>query len=184
MPAYLIQKDDEESSAYPLDKPIVVIGRSDDCDIVIRRSMKLSRRHCCVAQVNGKLIIRDLGSMNGLKVNGDRTSEEELHEGDEILLGDLKFVFTLSSKPDATIKKSGHKHKSEKQSKPPKSIPAANLSLEFPQAVPEDEEDPLPTPVNSKSAKSSGKSSKKKAQSKQGGLLDSGDLDVGGLGLD
>lgn len=148
MPAHLVLKYDEEPSAFPLDKPIVVIGRSDDCDIVIRKTMKISRRHCCVAQVNGKLVIRDLGSMNGMKVNGERVIEEELHEGDEVQLGDLFFKFTLSSKPAGTIKKSGQKPASGKQSPTPKPSPPLDLSLDFPQMVPDEEVD-APTPVKS-----------------------------------
>lgn len=185
MPAHLILKVEEETSAYPLDKPIIVVGRSDDCDIVIRKTMKLSRRHCCVAQVNGKLVIRDLGSMNGMKVNGERVLETELHEGDEIALGDLRFKLTLLPNPAGSVKKNGPKNHSDKKipsdkNKPSKknSSPPLNLSLDFPQIVHEDELEADDSPP----VKSSPHSSKNKKTAKRRGLLDSGVLDVGGLG--
>lgn len=73
-----------------LDQPIVLFGRDDECDVVMG-SRKISRLHCCVAQVNRHLVVRDLGSTNGVKVNGERVAEAELAPGDELQIGPYKY---------------------------------------------------------------------------------------------
>lgn len=81
-------------SPIVIDKPILLIGRQPNCDIVIQSSSKVSRRHCCFAQVNGRYLVRDLGSMNGVRVNGSRIDSEcTLQSGDEVALGDVYFEF-------------------------------------------------------------------------------------------
>lgn len=73
-----------------LEKPIVLIGRHQECDIQIP-SRKISRRHCCIAQVNDHLVVRDLGSTNGVRVNGARVLEGTLKSGDELVIGNFKY---------------------------------------------------------------------------------------------
>jgi pSer/pThr/pTyr-binding forkhead associated (FHA) protein len=76
-----------------LDKAIVLIGRQADCDVVLTNSRRVSRRHCCVAQVNDTFVVRDLGSMNGVRINGRRVdSEARISLGDVVSIGDLGFV--------------------------------------------------------------------------------------------
>jgi pSer/pThr/pTyr-binding forkhead associated (FHA) protein len=76
-----------------LDKAIVLIGRQADCDVVLTNSRRVSRRHCCVAQVNDTFVLRDLGSMNGVRINGRRVdSEARISLGDVVSIGDLGFV--------------------------------------------------------------------------------------------
>ena len=79
-----------EGPNIPLDKPIVLIGRHQECDIQIP-SRKISRRHCCVAQVYNYLVVRDLGSTNGLRINGARAVEGKLQPGDELTIGNLSY---------------------------------------------------------------------------------------------
>src|SRR6185312_12545126 len=74
----------------PLSKPIVLIGRHQECDIQIP-SRKISRRHCCVAQVHKYLVVRDLGSTNGIRINGVRANEGKLHAGDELTIGNMRY---------------------------------------------------------------------------------------------
>lgn len=73
-----------------LDKPILLFGRHAECDVVLN-SKKVSRRHCCLAQVNDYLVVRDLGSTNGVKVNGRRVNEGRLRFGDELEIGNFRF---------------------------------------------------------------------------------------------
>lgn len=79
--------------SFPLDKPIVLIGRHPDCDAVIQDSGKVSRRHCCVAHADDRFVIRDLGSMNGIRVNGVAVPFADLNPGDEVSVGDVQFLF-------------------------------------------------------------------------------------------
>jgi hypothetical protein len=80
-----------------LDKPIILIGRHPECDVVIANSGKVSRRHCCVAQINGAHRIRDLGSMNGIRVNGTRVTEAVLSVNDQVGIGDVIFAFQIDA---------------------------------------------------------------------------------------
>jgi pSer/pThr/pTyr-binding forkhead associated (FHA) protein len=83
----------------PLDKAVLFFGRHPDCDVRLPGSPKVSRRHCCIAQVNDRWVVRDLGSMNGISVNGERVKREaDLSAGDELLVGDV--AFTLVEVPD------------------------------------------------------------------------------------
>lgn len=73
-----------------LDKPILLFGRNPECDIQID-SRKISRRHCCIAQVSDYLVIRDLGSTNGVRINGVRVLEGKLRAGDEVTIGSHRY---------------------------------------------------------------------------------------------
>jgi pSer/pThr/pTyr-binding forkhead associated (FHA) protein len=87
----------EGGSPIALDKPIILIGRNQDCDISLQTSSKISRRHCCIVQCTDRYLLRDLGSMNGVRVNGQRVVEMELKSGDEIAVADVGFTFRLDN---------------------------------------------------------------------------------------
>jgi pSer/pThr/pTyr-binding forkhead associated (FHA) protein len=97
MPAQLVALDDGPSIL--LDKPILLVGRHPECDIQID-SRKISRRHCCIAQVADYLVIRDLGSTNGVRINGDRVDEGRLDEGDEVTIGANRFRVSLNGESE------------------------------------------------------------------------------------
>jgi predicted component of type VI protein secretion system len=88
MPAQLVALS--EGPNILLDKPIMLFGRHPECDIQID-SRKISRRHCCVAQVADYLVVRDLGSTNGIRVNGVRVLEGKLRHGDELMIGNQRY---------------------------------------------------------------------------------------------
>lgn len=77
-----------------IDKAVVLIGRHPDCDYILQNSRKVSRRHLCIVQVDDRYLVRDLGSMNGIWVNGIRVSREHpITLGDELSVGDVVFRF-------------------------------------------------------------------------------------------
>lgn len=88
MPAHLLALTDGPSVL--VDKPILLFGRHEECDVQLN-SKKVSRRHCCVAQVNDYLVVRDLGSTNGVRINGTRVVEGKLTPGDELQIGNFKY---------------------------------------------------------------------------------------------
>jgi hypothetical protein len=88
MPAQLVALN--EGPSILLDKPILLLGRHPECDVQID-SRKISRRHCCIAQVNDYLIVRDLGSTNGIRINGQRVNEGRLGPGDELTIGNHRY---------------------------------------------------------------------------------------------
>ncbi|MBL4847603.1 MAG: FHA domain-containing protein [Planctomycetes bacterium] len=69
-------------------KPILTIGRSDQCDLVLPHK-EVSRVHALIkVRIKAKMIvIEDEGSSNGTFVNGKRTPSTILKEGDVITLG-------------------------------------------------------------------------------------------------
>ncbi len=72
----------------------MVLGRSREADIVLD-DPNISRRHAELRRQNGDWTIADLGSTNGVKVNGKRVDRAQLAPGDEILLGTLELSFEL-----------------------------------------------------------------------------------------
>jgi hypothetical protein len=70
----------------------VVIGRSRDCDIQLSDA-NVSRRHAELRQEGASYWIVDLGSTNGIEVNGKRVKRAKLSDGDTITLGstDVRF---------------------------------------------------------------------------------------------
>jgi pSer/pThr/pTyr-binding forkhead associated (FHA) protein len=74
------------SHTLVVDKPVMIVGRSAECDIQLD-SRKISRRHCCVADVGARLAVRDLGSTNGIRVNGSEVVEGSVQVGDLLTIG-------------------------------------------------------------------------------------------------
>ncbi len=150
MPAVLVPI--ESGKPIVLDKPIVLVGRHPDCDAVILNNRKISRKHCAIALVNNSFVVRDLGSMNGIWVNGERVEHQApVRFGDELMIGDVRFTLeadksgagkpkpaagkareqTIPTKPVADVKPN--------RKKPMISPPQSEMSMEFP--VPLDDED-------------------------------------------
>jgi hypothetical protein len=71
------------------------IGRLPECDIVIPDS-RVSRRHAEVRPTVDGFSLVDLGSTNGSKVNGERTTHRDLRDGDELDFGNTRIVFQAS----------------------------------------------------------------------------------------
>jgi pSer/pThr/pTyr-binding forkhead associated (FHA) protein len=66
------------------------IGRSQEADLTIGHPM-VSRQHCELFENDGLLMIRDLGSLNGTFVNGQRITETQLDPQTEVTVGPLTF---------------------------------------------------------------------------------------------
>jgi Protein of unknown function (DUF3662)/FHA domain len=73
-----------------------VIGRSRDCDVQLADS-NVSRRHAELRQEGGSYWIVDLGSTNGLEVNGKRVKRAKLRSGDTITIGSTEVTFSRES---------------------------------------------------------------------------------------
>lgn len=68
-----------------------VIGRSREADLTVAHPM-ISRRHCELFEVDGFVMIKDLGSLNGTYVHGKRIAQEVLlRPNDEFTIGPLTF---------------------------------------------------------------------------------------------
>jgi hypothetical protein len=71
----------------------VVIGRSRDCDIQLADT-NVSRRHAELRQEGASYWIVDLGSTNGVEVNGKRVKRAKLSDGDKITVGSTDVMFS------------------------------------------------------------------------------------------
>src|SRR5471030_1871736 len=85
-----------------LDKPIVLIGRHQECDIQIP-SRKISRRHCCIALISDHLVVRDLGSTNGIRINGIKVVEGNLQPNDELTIGNMCYQVQWEGESEHTV---------------------------------------------------------------------------------
>ncbi|MBF0382567.1 MAG: FHA domain-containing protein [Magnetococcales bacterium] len=86
--------DELENLEIILDTVQQTIGRNDDNTVTINFS-KISRHHALIYPQQGKWIIEDLNSSNGITVNDTRTKESILRSGDNVKIGSIPFLFTL-----------------------------------------------------------------------------------------
>lgn len=82
-------------------RDVTLVGRQKElCDVVIDRS-SISKLHCLLVRTDGLLFLRDLGSTNGTKVNGQRVIRGALLPGDELAFASEKFRVEMgASVPD------------------------------------------------------------------------------------
>ncbi len=73
-----------------IDQTMVVVGRHPSCDARLD-SLRLSRHHCCLTQEHGEIIVRDLGSTNGITINGERVKVGRLRLGDELAIAHFRY---------------------------------------------------------------------------------------------
>ena len=82
---------------YPLDQEEFLIGRSMSCQLPLDDPL-VSRNHAALRVVSGAVSIEDLGSRNGVKVNGDRiVGKRDLSHGDRVNIGKQEMVFVIRS---------------------------------------------------------------------------------------
>lgn len=80
------------SERVPLTKVPFVIGRSKTVDHTVY-SNKVSKEHAAIVKIGQRYAVRDLGSTNGTFVNGRRTTEQFLSDGDIIHVAHKEFCF-------------------------------------------------------------------------------------------
>lgn len=91
--AIVILNGEDPGRVVPIEKPRVVIGRSD-CDIVINDA-ELSRQHVLVAINGTSARIEDLGSTNGTYVDEKRIKIHELNDKSEFRIGQHELLFVM-----------------------------------------------------------------------------------------
>lgn len=128
----------ENGEPILLDKAIMLFGRHPDCDVVLTSSRKVSRKHCCIAQIHDYYVIRDLGSMNGVRVNGEPAGREaRLRAGDEVHIGDIPYRIEIAG-PDRRPAKKDKRDLSDDADRGVRRVSPDLLSRDVPVAVPEE----------------------------------------------
>jgi len=101
-PVLVILEGDYPIKNWLLDRPQMVVGRDDTCDIMIPQR-QISRQHIIIHQSPDGVLIEDLNSRNGTWVNGLRLEgSRPLSDGDEIHLAltvRLRYVASGSTAP-------------------------------------------------------------------------------------
>jgi predicted component of type VI protein secretion system len=100
MPARLVALD--EGPDITLDRAMVVVGRHPNCDTRLD-SLRVSRHHCCMMQESGEVVVRDLGSTNGIRINGQRVEMGRLRPGDELSIAHIRYRLENGQAHEQTI---------------------------------------------------------------------------------
>src|SRR5437667_6989340 len=75
-------------------KDLIVVGRKEECDLRLDHK-SVSKMHCVIVKTDGLLFLRDLGSTNGTRVNGQRVRRAALLPNDELAIAGHKFRIAL-----------------------------------------------------------------------------------------
>jgi len=73
----------------------LVIGRLPECGVVLADS-NVSRRHAELRRSGDSVVLTDLGSTNGTRVNGAPVRERVLISGDEVSVGSTRLIFEMT----------------------------------------------------------------------------------------
>ena len=68
----------------------VIVGRDGRCDVRLA-SLRVSRVHCCLVRAGDGISVRDLGSTNGIRINGRPVGSGWLRPGDLLAIAHLHF---------------------------------------------------------------------------------------------
>lgn len=87
-------------SELSLDRARVTLGRGAAADVVLDHA-SISHEHAALELFDGGYRVRDLGSTNGVRVNGAKVGVADLKHGDRLELGSLAFRYLVAERPSA-----------------------------------------------------------------------------------
>ncbi|MDR2035110.1 MAG: FHA domain-containing protein [Coriobacteriales bacterium] len=91
-PTLTVTKGPLQGQIFDLDPLPVVIGRDPECDLFLN-NMTVSRRHAIIEKKDEKLVLKDLGSLNGTWIDGKVTDRAELTDGTLVQIGTFSMRF-------------------------------------------------------------------------------------------
>ncbi|MFW2403144.1 MAG: FHA domain-containing protein [Gammaproteobacteria bacterium] len=90
--------DDGNGAAYEIGARTISVGRGPHNDIRLERA-SVSREHARITPTVDGILIEDLCSRNGIRINGERVARRNLQSGDIVMVGQVKFRYTTSVIP-------------------------------------------------------------------------------------
>jgi hypothetical protein len=84
-------------SPHAVNASMVTIGRASDCDIRLSDETVSAHHATLVRKRDGTFELSDMGSRNGVRVNGERVERKRVSNGDKIELGAAQFRFVLDN---------------------------------------------------------------------------------------
>jgi pSer/pThr/pTyr-binding forkhead associated (FHA) protein len=94
-PALRVMNGSDEGRRFDIsdDQAEITIGRSPECDIALN-DQNISRRHCLIKRTWNGFTAQDLGSKNGVLLNGTKIEgAANMKDGDEVQIGGIKLIF-------------------------------------------------------------------------------------------
>ncbi len=88
----VFQRGARKGERLLLDMDRTLVGRHADADIVLE-DVTVSRRHAEFLPEGDGHVVRDMGSLNGTYVNGERVDSVVLRAGDEVQIGKYRFRY-------------------------------------------------------------------------------------------
>ncbi len=92
-PRLVGMSDAVSGQVFPLNDAALTVGRDASNDVALPGDTLASRRHARVEPGAAGARVQDTGSSNGTFVNGTRVAEAALHPGDELLIGQTRFIY-------------------------------------------------------------------------------------------
>jgi pSer/pThr/pTyr-binding forkhead associated (FHA) protein len=71
-------------------KDMTLVGRGEECDVRLEHK-SVSKIHCVIVKTDGLMLVRDLGSTNGTRVNGTRVRRGMLLPNDKVSIANFHF---------------------------------------------------------------------------------------------
>lgn len=84
---------------FELTKDLTLVGRTEDCDLRIDHK-SVSKLHCVLVKTEGLVLLRDLGSTNGTRVNGQRVRRAALLPNDNLAIANFKYQLQFGPPPE------------------------------------------------------------------------------------
>lgn len=94
----IVERSGKVERVAPFRGPELIVGRGPTCDLVLATA-GVSRRHARFVRDGDGFRVLDLGSANGLRVNGERATERALQVGDVVAIDDFTLTFVIDNEP-------------------------------------------------------------------------------------
>jgi hypothetical protein len=100
MSSLFLTHTDGSETEVPLGEETLRIGRAAENEIVLDDS-SVSTFHAEIHREGAHHVLKDLGSTNGVRLNGERVNEAKLSDGDLLRFGNLRARYQADAKPAA-----------------------------------------------------------------------------------